>query len=166
MKKRWEAIAQQLETQNAEPSVKCLRQLLMVSHAVSKYLDEEFFASGLNQTQRRIINFLLCHREPMSVTELSKITFLTLDAVKKSIDGLDKKSMTRSYRAENDRRVRIVELTEKGFESIEENMVNRHRVFSLLTHTLDTDEIAQLSDLLHKMSKQFSDKDLPGLPEN
>ena len=154
--KNWQLLAAEVQLQNDDPYIKCLRELMKLSHFLSKYLDAKLSVYGLNRTQRRIIVFIVRRRESMTPTELSKLTLLTIDTINKSIDSLDKMGLTRSYRSKKDRRVRRVTLTEKGLEMIEKNLPLRYEALSQVMGCLSEGEIKTCLSYIQRLLDQVS----------
>lgn len=154
--KKWKTLAAEVQIQNENASIKCLRYFMKLSHLLSKYLDTKLGIYGLNRTQRRIIIFIVRRSEPMTPTELSKLTTLTIDSINKSIDNLDKMGLTRSYRYRKDRRVRKVTLTEKGLEMIENSLPLRHEILSQAMGCFNADEIETFSEYIQRTIDQIS----------
>ena len=149
--KKWKALAAEVQTQNEQPYVKGLRFFIRISHFLDKYISANLCIHGLNQTQIRILIFTVAQVRPVTPTELSKITYLTLDTINKSVDNLDKMGLTRSYRSRKDRRVRKVTLTEKGLDLIEKHLPLRHEVFSNFMSCFSDLEIKTFSDYLERI---------------
>lgn len=154
--KKWQTLAAEVQRQNENPYLKCLREFMKLSHLLGKYLDTKLGVYGLNRTQRRIISFIVCRSKPMTPTELSKLTTLTIDSINKSIDNLDKMGLTRSYRYRKDRRVRKVTLTEKGLEMIENSLPLRQEVLSQAMGCFNPDEIKTFSEYIQRTLNQIS----------
>lgn len=153
---RKEQLAAYIQQQNEDPNVNSLLQFLKLSHLMDKYLDATIGVHGLNRTQRRIISFIQSKNESMTPTELSKLSLLTIDAVNKSIDNLDKLGLTRSYRSKKDRRARRVSLTEKGLEFIEKSMPLRHETFSTVMNCLSEREIKIFTNYMQRLIDQIN----------
>ena len=154
--KKWQTLAAEVQTQNKNPYIKCLRDFMKLSHFLGKYLDTKLGVYGLNRTQRRIIIFIVRQSEPMTPTQLSKLTLLTIDSINKSIDNLDKMGLTRSYRSRKDRRVRKVTLTEKGLEMIENSLPIRQEALSQAMGCFSDGEIKTFSGYIQRALDQIS----------
>ena len=139
-KEKWERLSVDVQHQNDELNIKTVREFMRLSHLLDKYLDAQLGVYGLNRTQRRIVIFILCNNGPMTPTELSKLSLLTLDTINKSIDNLDKMGLTRSYRSRKDRRVRNVVLTEAGLEMLDKTMPLRYKTFTKIMSCFKEDE--------------------------
>ena len=151
-----EQLAGYIQEKNEEIKLKSMIEFMRLSHLMDKYLDSTLGTFGLNRTQRRLINFILYKNESMTPTELSKLSLLTIDAVNKSIDNLDKKGLTRSYRSKKDRRLRKVTLTEKGLEIIEKTLPVRNETFEQAMTCFNEKEIKTFLNYMQRLESQIT----------
>ena len=151
-----EQLAEHIKQKNEEIKLKSMIEFMRLSHLIDKYLDSTLGVFGLNRTQRRLINFILSKNESMTPTELSKLSLLTIDAVNKSIDNLDKKGLTRSYRSKKDRRLRKVALTDKGLEIIEKTLPVRNETFEQAMTCFNEKEIKTFLNYMQRLEDQIS----------
>lgn len=160
-KKKWEALAADVQRQNEELNIESLLEFMRLSHLLDKHLDVEFRGYGLNRTQRRILIFILSKSGPMTPTELSRLSLLTIDTINKSIDNLDKMGVTRSYRSKKDRRVRRVTLTEAGLEMLEKILPLRHLVFSRIMSCFSDEENKAFFEYIQRIIGQITASTAP-----
>ncbi|OGO23005.1 MAG: hypothetical protein A2144_12480 [Chloroflexi bacterium RBG_16_50_9] len=152
---KWLLLAKNLQNQNKELHVRSFRDFLTLSHITDKYLDTNLSADGINRTQRMIILFILSKCGFMTPTEISRRTLRTLDTVNKSIDGLDKMGITKSYHSKKDRRKREVTLTEKGLNLAEKTLPARYLAFSQAMDCFTKEEVKTFQSLLKRLREQI-----------
>lgn len=153
-KVRWRALAEEIQRQNDQLEMKCLRDFMKLSHLIEKYFDVKLNDDQLNRTQRRVLVYILAYQRPMTPTELSRLFYLNVDTINKSVDSLDKLGLTRSYRSRTDRRVRKVALTDKGLDVMEKTLPQRQAVFSRVMGGLDEKSLEIFLEYTQKLLNQ------------
>lgn len=76
-------------------------------------------AHDLSHPQFISLACLVAHKQPASMTELTEVTFQDAPATTRIVDRLVRMGWARRTRTENDRRVVLVEATQKGRRLIE-----------------------------------------------
>jgi DNA-binding MarR family transcriptional regulator len=147
----WMTLAKKLHSQHKEQPIRTFRDILILSHATEKYLDIKLSADGTNRTQRNIILSILAKSGYSTPTEISKNTYRTIDTINKSIDGLNKMKLTRSYQSRKDRRIRQVTLTEQGLELAENTLPTRYQAFLKAMNCFSKDESKIFESLLKRL---------------
>ncbi len=153
---KWLELAEIVDEQNRQPELACIRKYMRLSHMLGKYLEASLRGYGINRTQMRLLLHILANKAPLTPTELSKLSLLTIDAVNKSVDRLDKAGITRSYRSRTDRRVRKVTLTDKGLEILENAQAVRQQQFADIVGCLDAEELDQFSHYLGRVVQNLN----------
>jgi DNA-binding MarR family transcriptional regulator len=148
----WKKLAEKFCEQNKEFRIRAFRNILELSHLTEKFLDFRLSSNdGVNHTQRIIILLILEKGQSMTPTELSKITLRSVDTLNKSIDGLNKMGLTRSYQSRKDRRIRKVLLTEKGLEFAEKSLPIRYVEFTKAMSCFSDKEVEIFEQLSTRM---------------
>jgi len=155
---KWQSLTNVLQKQNREVHVETFRNFLTTSHIVDKYFDIVEGAEdslGLNRTERIIIYLILIKRDFMTPTEISKMTLRQVDTINKSVDGLNKKGLLRSYQSKTDRRLRKVILTEKSLEWVEQNLPVRELSLRMAMSCFSDHEAKIFDAFLKRLREQM-----------
>jgi Transcriptional regulators len=86
--------------------------------------------------------------------ELAKELLVTQPAVTALIDSLEERGLVERTRSNEDRRVVFVRITEKGSQVLKEIVEKRKEFMRRMTQALSQDELAQLVNILTKLSAQ------------
>jgi len=86
--------------------------------------------------------------------ELAKELLVTQPAVTALIDSLEERGLVERTRSNEDRRVVFVRITEKGSQVLKEIVKKRKEFMRRMTQALSQDELAQLVNILTKLSAQ------------
>jgi DNA-binding MarR family transcriptional regulator len=153
--KKWQLAASYLQSQNKDPGIRTFRDLLSLSHLIENYLEERLNSDGINRTQRMIVLLILAKNDYMTPTEISKMTYHTIDTINKSINVLNKLGLTESVRSEKDRRIRKVTLTEKGVELAEKDIPLRSMAFFQAMDGFSNKEAKVFISYINRLHKQI-----------
>src|ERR1700756_1716043 len=93
--------------------VHCWLVLLKAFEAASKYLYAGLAETGIDDTDFRILEVLL-NKGPLPVNTIGPKVFLTPGSISVAIDRLLDRGMVSRVESPEDRRVRVVSLTQKG----------------------------------------------------
>jgi MarR family transcriptional regulator, 2-MHQ and catechol-resistance regulon repressor len=85
--------------------------------AAAKYLYAGLEETGIDDTDFRILEALL-NKGPLPVNTIGPKVYLTPGAISTAVDRLVERGLVRRAESPEDRRVRVVSLTEKGKELI------------------------------------------------
>ena len=96
--------------------------------------------------------------EPKTMTEISRILKITMGTLTTGVDKLIKKGYLVRKRTEEDKRIVLVELTEKGIEAKKlHDAFHQEMIDSIISH-LDPTEEELLGQSLQKLMYFFDDK--------
>ena len=127
--------------------------LLMKAHrALQKYALRSISGSGLCFSDFAVLEVLL-HKGPLPVNTVGTIVSLTSGPATAAIDRLEKKGLVRRAADSEDRRARIVHLTEKGKTLISAAFRQHEADMETLTSQLSAADKSTLSGLLKKLGK-------------
>lgn len=110
----------------------------------------------LTSSQYNVLRILRGEGQPMPCLEIAERMVQVVPAMTGLIDRLEKQELVRRDRCVKDRRVIFVELTEKGFQllqQLDQPVLDLHH--ALVGH-LSQDELKQLSRLLEKCRQNLS----------
>lgn len=125
--------------------------------AVSRYVETELNQWGVTTAQYGILLHLM--KGPRSLTDLSGLIFRSNSTLTSLIDRMERDGLVVRGAHSNDRRVTIVELTDKGRKKLVEIRA-RHRPFlAEMMSCLSVGERAQLFELLDKIERKIENAD-------
>lgn len=138
----------------ADPSAVHVWLVLMKAHhALEQEAISSIEATGLCFSDFKALELLL-HKGPVAINTLGSHLALTSGALTSVVDRLEKKGLVERHGDPNDRRVRIIKLTEPGQQLIR-TLFNQHSqdMENALSH-LNREERQRLIELLKKAGKQ------------
>jgi MarR family transcriptional regulator, 2-MHQ and catechol-resistance regulon repressor len=124
-------------------------------HAMTAYASRSFRESGLGDSDFRALEALL-HKGPLPVNAIGSKVFLTPGSISTAVDRLYERGLVTRTEDETDRRVRRVDLTQKG-RTLTEQLFSEHAEhLQKLAEVLTPAERAQLIKTLRKLGMQAS----------
>jgi MarR family transcriptional regulator, 2-MHQ and catechol-resistance regulon repressor len=124
-------------------------------HAMTTYASRSFQESGLGDSDFQVLEALL-HKGPLPVNTIGPKVFLTPGSISTAVDRLYERGLVTRTEDENDRRVRIVNLTPRGRRLIQQIFSEHAEHMEKLANVLTSAERAQVVKLLKKLGKQAS----------
>lgn len=115
-----------------------------------KACDEFFRPFGLTDAQYNVLRILEGAREPLSQHALAKRLMVSRANVTSLIDKLEARGLVERCACE-DRRVKLIRLTERGLTFVEETFADVQRLCAALLQPLSETEQQQLRRLLTKV---------------
>ena len=155
---KFQLLAEKLKKQQREPYIKTFTDFITTSHIVEKYIgimEDTKNTLSYNNTEKLIMFLILLKCAHMSPTEISKMTLRPIDTINKSVDGLNKKGIIRSFQSKTDRRIRKIILTEKGLKACETFLPVRAFVFRQAMSCFSNDEARLFNALLKRLREQM-----------
>jgi DNA-binding MarR family transcriptional regulator len=142
-----DSLPQPAEVENLESEIfSCLRRIINAVEIYSSKLKDK---TGLNVSQLSCL-LVLEKTGPLSLSKLSKHVFLSPSMITSIVDQLEKKELVLRTRKSTDRRVIMIELTEKGKEVVKTAPPSfQEQLTSSLNH-LKEEEKKSLFDTLNK----------------
>jgi MarR family transcriptional regulator, organic hydroperoxide resistance regulator len=113
---------------------------------------------GLTGPQFFIL-YLLKERGKMTVTELAEELGVKPSAVTVMIERLHKSQFVTRERDENDRRVVVMELTDKGKDVLQQAIEKRKEVLKRYFSYLNSDEIETLTRIYEKLANAIQENE-------
>lgn len=140
------------ERQALSAYVKLWRAAQAMEAAAHRHLS----ARNLTMSQFAVLEAIL-HVGPLSQRQLAEKILRSSGNLTMVIDNLERDGLVTRERDPNDRRVMMVNLTERGEALIREIMPGHARGVQELFSVLDTEELAQLSHLTRKLGLGLRD---------
>ena len=134
-----------LESQLCFPLYACAKEIVRRYNPLLEPL-------GLTYTQY-IAMMVMWEHKSISVKEMGKLLFLDSGTLTPMLKKMEKAGWIRRKRSEDDERVVIVTITEKGEKLHDDASQVPVRMSGCVT--LETEEAMQLYNLLHKLMKTF-----------
>src|ERR1700739_2373617 len=100
-------------TKNSQDPIHCWLVLMKAFHAAAKYLYAGLKATGIDDTDFRILEALL-NKGPLPVNTIGPKVYLTPGSISTAVDRLVERGLVSRVESPEDRRVRVVSLTPKG----------------------------------------------------
>jgi DNA-binding MarR family transcriptional regulator len=119
------------------------------------YLRREWDRNESTMAGFRILNILTKNDGYMRFTDMSKKVFRSKCAVSRVVDNLEKAGLVRREQISNDRREKLISITEKGIEYIEATMLQRRQISKKIMSCLTDKEMEQLTSSLKKIRKHI-----------
>lgn len=128
--------------------------MMKASQAISRYAAGDIFKeSGLGDSEFRILEALL-HKGALPVNTLGPKANLTPGAISLAVDRLHKRELVSREESPEDRRVRIVALTQAGKDLIVPLFKKHAALMKDVFSELDSGELQQFEALLKRTGKR------------
>jgi MarR family 2-MHQ and catechol resistance regulon transcriptional repressor len=131
----------------------CWLVLVKAFQAASKYLYAGLAETGIDDTDFRILEALL-NKGPLPVNTIGPKVFLTPGSISTAVDRLVERGLVSRVESPEDRRIRVVSLTQKGKELIapifRKHAAEIRKVFSDASQK----ELRTLETILKKIGKR------------
>lgn len=127
--------------------------MMKAFRAVEGYVEPKLRESGLGESDFRILEALL-HKGPLPVNTIGPVVGLTPGSISTAVDRLYEKSLVSRVDNEQDRRVKIVDLTAKGRKLIGRVFDAHAAQMEDLMKVLTAAERVQLLNALKKLGKE------------
>jgi DNA-binding MarR family transcriptional regulator len=118
--------------------------------AVGRHYDQALKPSGLKATQFTLLAVLANKRE-MPVTQLAEVMGMDRTTLTRNLGPLQRGGWIENGR-EEDERVRLISLSEAGFEKVEQAVPMWRAAQARVVDTLGASGVAELSDVLAALS--------------
>jgi MarR family transcriptional regulator, 2-MHQ and catechol-resistance regulon repressor len=126
--------------------------MLKAWQSMSSYLLPTFLAEGLGESDFRVLEVLL-HKGPMPVNAIGPKVHLNPGSVSVAVDRLYRKGFVSRVECSEDRRVRIVSLTEKGRQMFVPLFRRHTALIKRAFEDVSSEELQQLELVLKKIGK-------------
>jgi MarR family 2-MHQ and catechol resistance regulon transcriptional repressor len=126
--------------------------LMKAHHAIGEYADATIAATGLGNSDFRVLEALL-HKGPMAVNELGPKVFLTPGSISVAVERLHAQGLVSRTECAKDRRVRTVDLTPKGRKLIETAFREHSAHMDALGETLEPKTRRKMVEALKELGK-------------
>ncbi|MFQ6397209.1 MarR family winged helix-turn-helix transcriptional regulator [Nocardia sp. KC 131] len=145
-----------LERPDLDPSpMHVIGRITRLHWALNERLLEVFDSHGLGRGEFDVLATLRRSGEPYELTagELGGSTMVTSGAVTKRVDRLEQAGLVARRTADDDARGRIIKLTDRGRQVIDDAIVTHLRNEARLLSGLTASERGTLTDLLRKLGQ-------------
>lgn len=151
-----------LQTRRQTTSEQVWVALARCYRSMSSLIEKSFVDEGLNLTDFMLLEALL-HKGPMTITKIQAAALLATGSMTAAVDRLESKGLIVRTLSDQDRRARVLKLTQEGTTAIEA-AYERHS--AQLTHWMDAlsaEERATTFACLRKLEKRLRavDADAP-----
>jgi MarR family transcriptional regulator, 2-MHQ and catechol-resistance regulon repressor len=127
--------------------------LLKAFHSIAACSSRQLRCSGLGDSDFRVLEVLL-HKGPLPVNTIGPKVFLTPGSISIAIDRLYEKGLVSRVGSETDRRVRVVDLTQKGRTLIKRVFAEHAKSMEEIAEVLTESERVRLIEALKKLGKR------------
>jgi MarR family transcriptional regulator, 2-MHQ and catechol-resistance regulon repressor len=124
--------------------------LMKAWRTLGRHAEKSFAAMELGFSDFTILEALL-HKGPQLVNDLGRRINLTSGSITTAVDRLEERGLVERVEDENDRRARIVSLTNKGRTLIEKAFAGHRERMDAAAGALKKNERAMLIELLKKL---------------
>ncbi len=124
--------------------------IVRVSNAYMMKMEKSLKKLNINSTSWRIL-LILREQGALSVTDIAAHAVVKMPTITKSTYKLQTEGLVQIKTSDNDRRVSIVVLTEKGSKAVSDIINNTKKTFEHIYDGLSSNEIEQLNEVLQKL---------------
>lgn len=122
---------------------------------LDRYIETEVGKYGQNASRLRVMHTLITHGGMLTQSDLTKMTFLSKQAVTKIIDSLEKDGMVERKLGRVDRRTREVSVTMKGLDIVRENLPLTLKISDAAMSNLSQAQMEELNAILSQIRKDL-----------
>jgi DNA-binding MarR family transcriptional regulator len=122
---------------------------------VNRYLDIELRKDSSKRIWSTVLHTLITHNGSMAQTELSKRIFRSKNSVTSAINMLERKGLVKRVASEQDHRIKLVTITEKGINSMNRIVSHRKEVNSRAIAFMNDQELKQFSEILKRFRQHM-----------
>jgi len=115
--------------------------------------EEEQLCAELSLSQMRTLSTFICENKPLKMSDVAKKLNVTLPTVTQIVDKLVSLNLLERVRNEDDRRLVIVNITEKGKRLVKMAQERRIESFKLWLGKLSIEEQMELITTLEKLNE-------------
>jgi MarR family 2-MHQ and catechol resistance regulon transcriptional repressor len=125
---------------------------LKATQAISRYAEADLRQAGLGDSDFHVLEVLL-HKGPLPVNTIGPPVNLTTGSISVAVDRLYHRGLVNRLDSPDDRRVRIVELTQKGRDIIVPAFQKHRETMNAVFSDLTVDEVRELEAILKRVGK-------------
>ncbi len=120
--------------------------------SIVSFIEGSFSSQGIGLSDFMVLEVLL-HKGPLTISVIGEKVLLASASMTSAIDRLEKQKLVRRRSCNSDRRIRLVELTEKGREMITEIYARHEKDLEGIAGGMCEGERKALYEGLKKMGK-------------
>jgi MarR family 2-MHQ and catechol resistance regulon transcriptional repressor len=136
--------------QDAQSGVHLWLVLMKAHEAMRKHAERHIHSLGIGFSDFAVLEVLL-HKGPLPVNEIGRLVRLTSGSITTAVDRLERKGMVERKNDPEDRRARVVHLTEAGRKLIERAFADHEAAMEHAAAGLTRQERAEVVALLKKL---------------
>ena len=150
-KARVATLSKELSLILKETPINSVVSIIATADVIAEYLRKELRRSESTQAQFRLLNILIKRNGSARLTDISTMVFRSKCAVTRVVDNLEKARLVKRESTSDDRREKIVTITERGIEFIEKTMQQRRIAAGQIMSCLDNGKMTELISLLKQV---------------
>ena len=135
-----------------------------VVERIHEHLERQVAAHGLTLTEFGVLEALL-HKGALTHGEIADRVLLASSSITYVLDKLEDRGLLRRRPSEEDRRVKLAELTPDGRSMIEEAFPEHAALIDDLMADLSLDQKREAASLLRRLERRATETDAPSTPE-
>ena len=125
--------------------------ILMKAHeSLRRHAERHIHSLGIGFSDFAVLEVVL-HKGPTPVNEIGSLVRLTSGSITAAVDRLEKKGLVERRNDPEDRRARVVHLTEQGRKLISCAFADHEAAMERATSALTPEERGEAADLLKKL---------------
>ncbi|MDF1635562.1 MarR family transcriptional regulator [Mycoplana sp. MJR14] len=125
--------------------------MFKIYHQVSRLVNECMMDEGVSLARSKFL-FLLSCEGPQRSTDIAAALGFAPRTVTEAIDGLERDKLVVREPDPNDRRAKIVSITETGLTVMNAAMEPKHKIVKAIFEVLDEEQKTQLAQILECLS--------------
>jgi DNA-binding MarR family transcriptional regulator len=150
-----ESIRDQVRIQANDLRVDGFLSFILTADIANRYVELALARHDMSRTDMNILHTLITHDGSMKPIDISRSVFRTPHTITSAIDKLEKKEYVRREITGQDRRIKLVSITNKGLDLVNQSMPRRQRLTSKAMSCLDQSEMEQLRSILKRLRKNL-----------
>ncbi len=154
--KKINSIAKSLIGQHDEKNVFYFLSYIATAEIVFKYLEQEFHKKiGLDRTKIQILDLLVVNGGTLTPSYLSRGVNRTKITITTALDNLEKQALIRSSRVNNDHRLRMITITEKGLDAVNKFLPLRREIFAQAMRCFNQEEANTFQSMINRFRENI-----------
>jgi|GEM_PF-2264845 len=149
-------VAERLISQHDDLNVYNFLCFIATAELVFKYLEHEFHRKiGLDRTKIQILDLLVVNGGTLTPSKLSWAVCRTKITITTALDSLERQGLIRSSSGKKDRRQRIITLSEKGLDTVDNFLPLRREIFAKAMCYSNEEEAKTFQSMLKRFKENI-----------
>ena len=153
-----------------EETKRFVSKMIRVNRLHKSLIEKFAYESQLHRSQHQILIYLMNCKEPPSQKEIAAAFEVTPAAIAMSLKKLYAKGYINRVVADEDNRVNLITISDKGREIIEENKVKFDKTDAAMLEGVTDDDLKYMSGVLDKFIENLirigAEDDIPAFMKN